>query len=706
MSWITGATEALLATTMNAKKNDDPLRVLLLEDDAADFVAFRHALENRRMISRVSLYDDPDEALKRVVDAPDRFDIIVINHHTAGNAGLRFCHALFETRISAPRIFLTDSEALGQQLQKMRFIEDYLVKDPNREYLKVLPLLISEMMHKVAEQQARREHARAMQALEKRFRTVLSHVADGILIVGGDNTIKLANPAARRMLNGLYKNPVGQPFPYPTNPGDTTELRLDENGSEAGIVEMRVTSLEWGGQPAALASLRDMTERKRMEEALRTANQLRDRIIKELKKANETILEQQKAVIEEERLKVLLQMAGVTVQELDEPLTALLESIEQLGRKTVAPVDRERLLDGIQTTGRRISGMIQQVRMLRYEDPSLPSEPMISDVRALEQPVTILVGEGREEDFNTLRGMLLPYPRIRLLRTDTIDGGLAKAADNAVDLILSEYRYPDGTVIDFIRQLQNENLAIPVMVVTGQGDEVIASRVIQNGAYDYIPKHRLGESQLIDAIWRTLEKARIQKEVQAAQEQITRLSMVDELTGLYNRRHFDDVLSREFARSLRSGADMVLCMCDLDHFKSINDRFGHIAGDGVLSDFGQMVQNLVRQSDVGCRFGGEEFIIIFPETDLDSARPIAERLRKAVESHRFVHEGKVIDVTVSIGLAGLKTSEASSPASLVAHTDQALYVAKEEGRNRVVAFPLSIGSDAGGERLDKDRRIP
>lgn len=691
---------------MKVKNTAAPLRVMLLEDKVSDFLAFRKALEKRRMTSRVTLYDDPDEALKRLAEHPDRFDLVVVNHHLAGNAGLRFCHALFETHLDIPRIFLTESEALGNQLQKMKFIDDFLVKDPNGDYLRVLPLLISEMMHKAAEQQARREHARAMQALEKRFRTALSHVADGILIVSGDGVVKLANPAARRLLSGLFDNPVGQVFPYPAQPGSTTELRIDAGKDEPTIAEMRVTSVEWGGETAALASLRDITERKGMEEALRTANGLRDRIIGELKKANEKILEQQKAVIEEERLKVLLQMAGVTVKELDEPLTALLESVEKLGRKGVHPAERKALLDGIQTAGRRIAGMIQQVRMLRYEDPDLPAPPVMGDARTLEQPVTLLVGERSETDYEAIRGMLAIYPRIRLLRAGTIAEGLTKAADAEADLILSEYHYPDGTAIDFIRRLRSQNLAIPLMVVTGQGDEVIASRTIQSGAYDYIPKHRLTESQLIDAIWKTLEKARIQKDIQNAQEQISRMTMIDELTGLYNRRHFDDSLDREFARAQRSGSDLVLCMCDLDHFKSVNDRYGHVAGDKVLSGFGQLARDLVRQSDVACRYGGEEFIVIFPDTDLDSAGHIAERIRKAVADHRFVHDDAVIPVTVSIGLAGLRTSRSGSPASLVARTDQALYVAKEEGRNRVVAFPISAGTNPDPERLDKDSHIP
>lgn len=679
-------------TVSNPTPHLNALRVLLLEDDVSDFVAIRNALEKRRITSRISLYDDPEDALKSLVAAPDRFDLIIIDHHVAGDTGLRFCRALFETRIALPRFFLTRSEALGLQLQKMRFIEDYLVKDPDREYLKVLPLLISQVMYKAAERQARRDHVRAMQALEKRFRTVLSHVADGILIVSREGIIKLANPAARRILSGLYGNPVGAPFPYAVVPGTTTEIAVPKSPTGSVTAEMRVTSVDWGGQTAALASLRDISDRKQMEQALRTANQLRDRIISELKKANRKILEQQKAVIEEERLKMLLQMAGVTVKELDEPLSVLLESIVQLGAQGEDPEARDVLMDQIQTTGRRLAGLIRQIRMLPYEG-NAPSARTGHPSRPLEQPLTLLIGEPAEDDFDTIRKLFAAYSRVSLLRAVTIAEAVAKAAEGKVDLILSEYQYPDGAADDFIQRLQAQGLIIPVMVITGQGDEVIASRIIQAGAYDYIPKHRLKESVLIEAVWKTLDKARLQKEVRTAQKQITRMTMVDELTGLYNRRHFDDCLNREFARARRSGADLVLCMCDLDHFKSINDRYGHIAGDKVLAGFGQLVRDLVRQSDIGCRYGGEEFAIIIPDTDLESAGHIAERLRKAVEDRPFRHPPHRIPATVSIGLAGLKGSRAASPEALVARADEALYVAKEEGRNRVVAFPISTEPD-------------
>jgi two-component system cell cycle response regulator len=105
------------------------------------------------------------------------------------------------------------------------------------------------------------------------------------------------------------------------------------------------------------------------------------------------------------------------------------------------------------------------------------------------------------------------------------------------------------------------------------------------------------------------------------------------------------------------------------------------------------VRELVRQSDIACRYGGEEFAIIIPDTDLESAGHIAERLRRAVEDHPFQHAPHRIPATVSIGLAGLKGSRVDSPEALVAKADEALYVAKEEGRNRVVAFPISTESD-------------
>jgi diguanylate cyclase (GGDEF)-like protein len=167
---------------------------------------------------------------------------------------------------------------------------------------------------------------------------------------------------------------------------------------------------------------------------------------------------------------------------------------------------------------------------------------------------------------------------------------------------------------------------------------------------------------------------------------LEQLVYVDGLTGLFNRRHFDQSLAASIAHSLRHGQPLCLLMVDLDRFKAMNDRHGHPAGDLALKALGRAMADVLRQDDILSRFGGEEFAVILPETTLDQAAVCAGRIRAAVEAVRVeLESGEVLRMTVSLGLAlfdGHETAE-----SLVAGADAALYLAKQRGRNRVDLRP-------------------
>lgn len=167
--------------------------------------------------------------------------------------------------------------------------------------------------------------------------------------------------------------------------------------------------------------------------------------------------------------------------------------------------------------------------------------------------------------------------------------------------------------------------------------------------------------------------------------ELARLAMTDSLTGLPNRRRFDEALARDCRRAARQGHPVSLLMIDADCFKGYNDRYGHQAGDGVLQRIAETLRSVsARPGDLGCRFGGEEFALILPETDAAGARLVAERLRALVEAHRMPHDGNPHGVvTVSIGVADTLSFGHHDPARLIAAADAALYAAKGLGRNRV-----------------------
>ncbi|MEM1418438.1 MAG: GGDEF domain-containing protein [Myxococcota bacterium] len=166
-------------------------------------------------------------------------------------------------------------------------------------------------------------------------------------------------------------------------------------------------------------------------------------------------------------------------------------------------------------------------------------------------------------------------------------------------------------------------------------------------------------------------------------ETIYRMTIVDGLTGIHNKRFLMDTLEREIPRARRHERPLALVMFDIDHFKSINDTYGHLAGDFVLKELAGIVKNRLRPDDVLGRYGGEEFAVVLPETDREGARVIAEELRTLIQEHAFLFEQERINVTCSLGVAIV--GEETDVLGFIKDADEKLYAAKREGRNRVAA---------------------
>ncbi|PIU58097.1 MAG: hypothetical protein COS89_02160 [Deltaproteobacteria bacterium CG07_land_8_20_14_0_80_38_7] len=165
------------------------------------------------------------------------------------------------------------------------------------------------------------------------------------------------------------------------------------------------------------------------------------------------------------------------------------------------------------------------------------------------------------------------------------------------------------------------------------------------------------------------------------------LSVKDELTKVYNRRHFQQMLQMEWKRSVRFSRNLSIVMIDVDHFKNYNDKFGHLQGDHVLSQIGEILKNNLREVDTVARFGGEEFVILLPDTDKRGAIAVAEKIRGFVEAHKFTNENwqQTKEITISAGIASYP-EDVDEIDEMIDHADIALYKAKEEGRNRVVCY--------------------
>lgn len=168
------------------------------------------------------------------------------------------------------------------------------------------------------------------------------------------------------------------------------------------------------------------------------------------------------------------------------------------------------------------------------------------------------------------------------------------------------------------------------------------------------------------------------------EERLIRDSLTDEMTGFYNRKHFQSQLGSHLSTFLRSGIQASLLLFDFDHFKSINDVYGHAAGDKVLIESSRRIRDNLRPSDIGCRIGGEEFAIILPNTGLNEALVLGERLRRLVSEGRFLVDSDDLCASVTVGVATLGDSDQSIE-SLFKRADKALYTGKQAGRNRVVS---------------------
>ncbi|GGK02473.1 GGDEF domain-containing protein [Luteimonas terricola] len=216
-----------------------------------------------------------------------------------------------------------------------------------------------------------------------------------------------------------------------------------------------------------------------------------------------------------------------------------------------------------------------------------------------------------------------------------------------------------------------------------------AYRVMDLGATNpiHVNDARIDEGVLIDGdhvtIGESILKFISQTSVEARyHEEIYQLATHDPLSDLSNRRHFAELADKEIARAVRHGRALALCIIDVDLFKPVNDRYGHIEGDAVLRRLAAVIRSHVRDDDVAARIGGEEFAVLLCECDIEAAATFAERLRQAVAATRFHPGGDPQQITVSIGIATLAPGRASR-SSLMAAADAALYRAKNEGRNLV-----------------------
>jgi two-component system chemotaxis response regulator CheY len=264
-----------------------------------------------------------------------------------------------------------------------------------------------------------------------------------------------------------------------------------------------------------------------------------------------------------------------------------------------------------------------------------------------------------------------------------------------VRMVITDWMMPKVDGPELIRRIRADSAAgyTYIILLTAIGDKPNVVMGLESGADEYLTKP-FDPRELLARVATGERILKLESDLSAARQQMEKLAMQDGLTGLLNRRAIEAQVRAELSRAERQGTPLSLALLDVDHFKTVNDQYGHEVGDQALCHVARFLSAQVRPYDWAGRWGGEEFLVMFPGADLAGAALAAERLRKTIaESPLGLESGETLTITISVGVATLAQARAESPAlaELVRNADEALYRAKREGRNRVC---VAAGSSA------------
>lgn len=276
--------------------------------------------------------------------------------------------------------------------------------------------------------------------------------------------------------------------------------------------------------------------------------------------------------------------------------------------------------------------------------------------------------------------------------------GLAELEKRRFDLVLTDHSLPRANAFQLLFELQQKDPFMPIILLTHEDEARVAREAFQRGVDDYLLKEELETISLFDVIGNIIEKKRMKADLVAQEMRLREQAERDGLTGLYNHRFLIEAIEREFARSKRYRRAFSILILDLDGFKAINDTCGHPQGDQVLIQIAKLLLQTVRFVDVVARYGGDEFVIILPETETREALRLSERILHEIQKNPFLHEKKIFPLTASIGVASCQPHHHSA-GTLLKEADQALYQAKRKGRNRVTTIQATATRPSRQEEI-------
>jgi diguanylate cyclase (GGDEF)-like protein len=301
----------------------------------------------------------------------------------------------------------------------------------------------------------------------------------------------------------------------------------------------------------------------------------------------------------------------------------------------------------------------------------------------------ILLIEDDTGDAVLLRRTLEPCAdRIELHHVLKLNDGIAAWHQHAFDVFLLDLSLPDSSGLDGVTILRREIPEAPIVVLTGNSDNQLALEALDHGAQEYLVKGQTSGAVLERTIRHAIHRHHKQLQRENQVTELKELARIDPLTSLLNRQALDEVIAKEWSRADRNDTPLSCVLIDLDHFKRINDTYGHLIGDEVLKVAADLLLGNSRDNDHIARYGGEEFCAILPDTDGTGAWTWADRVRQSLSDREFHTSADTISITASFGVAS-KSPRTPTPDDLIHAADQALYAAKQQGRNRTVAADIS-----------------
>jgi len=285
-----------------------------------------------------------------------------------------------------------------------------------------------------------------------------------------------------------------------------------------------------------------------------------------------------------------------------------------------------------------------------------------------------------------LLGRMLTRAGYEVIPAEDGRQALQRIAEGDIPLLVTDWEMPhlDGIgLCHAIRSMQLPHYVYTILITSRDAVEHVVMG-LRSGADDYLPKPVM-EPELLARLNTGKRLVEMESSLRAANEENRRLSITDALTGVYNRRYLMEQLQRELERAIRYGRPLSILLCDVDHFKKVNDTWGHQMGDEVLVQYAKRLRGSLRDTDWIARYGGEEFVVVLPETGLDAATLVAERCRRDIANSPLQTSDQGLPITASFGVSGWQQAPPSEAIvdMLIAAADSGVYSSKSGGRNRV-----------------------